>query len=254
MKVMALIYADEGRWDSLGDDERNAVYARYRAFGEAAGDKVVGGAELAPTRAATTVRVRDGQTIVQPTTMAIRGVGPDGTPGTGDDADALSPGEQGQVEFLVRGEKEGFHTLDFDVAAILDGLPVGPVKITGKASGGVLVRNPYFNMTFAVPSVARRKEAFTLYVTVTNVGQGAANLLKVALDKSAISGIEPAVVDPSTDPPTLESGERTIPTLAPGDSKTLSFRSRSRLARSSHVRASSIRPSRARASPSARNA
>ena len=64
MKVMALIYADEGRWDSLGDDERNAVYARYRAFGEAAGDKVVGGAELAPTRAATTVRVRDGQTIV----------------------------------------------------------------------------------------------------------------------------------------------------------------------------------------------
>ncbi len=93
--------------------------------------------------------LRDGQTIVQPKTMAILGVGPDGTPGTGDDAGSLAPGEQGQAEFLVRGEKEGFHTLDFDVAAILDGLPVGPVKITGKASGGVLVRNPYFNMTFA---------------------------------------------------------------------------------------------------------
>ena len=64
MKVMALIYGDEGRWDSFGESERSAVYARYRAFAEAAGDKVAGGAELAPTRTATTVRVRDGQTIV----------------------------------------------------------------------------------------------------------------------------------------------------------------------------------------------
>ena len=64
MKVLALIYGDEGRWDSAGDGDREAVYARYRAFGEAAGDRVLGGAELAPTRTATTVRVRDGQTVV----------------------------------------------------------------------------------------------------------------------------------------------------------------------------------------------
>ena len=64
MKVLALIYGDESRWDSAADGDREAVYAKYRAFGEAAGDKVVSGAELASTRTATTVRVRDGQTVV----------------------------------------------------------------------------------------------------------------------------------------------------------------------------------------------
>lgn len=64
MKVLALIYGDEERWASFDEEEREAVYAKYRAFGDAASDKVVGGAELAPTRTATTVRVRNGETIV----------------------------------------------------------------------------------------------------------------------------------------------------------------------------------------------
>jgi hypothetical protein len=64
VKVMALIYGDENRWDSLSDEERQTIYGRYRAFGEAAGSKVLDGAELAPTRTATTVRVRDGQVVV----------------------------------------------------------------------------------------------------------------------------------------------------------------------------------------------
>ena len=64
MKVLALIYGDENRWESLSDDERKAVYAQYRAFGEAGDGKIAGGAEIAPTRSATTVRVRDGQTQV----------------------------------------------------------------------------------------------------------------------------------------------------------------------------------------------
>jgi hypothetical protein len=64
MKYLAMIYGDESRWEALSDDERSAVYARYRAFGDAAGDKVVGGAELGPNSTATTVRVREGETIV----------------------------------------------------------------------------------------------------------------------------------------------------------------------------------------------
>jgi hypothetical protein len=64
VKVLALIYGAEGRWDSATEEERNAVYEQYRAFGQKAGDKVVDGAELASTRMATTVRVRDGQTSV----------------------------------------------------------------------------------------------------------------------------------------------------------------------------------------------
>ena len=58
---MALIYADEDAWESLPEEEPQATYARYREFGERAGAKVADGAELAPTRSATTVRVRDGE-------------------------------------------------------------------------------------------------------------------------------------------------------------------------------------------------
>ena len=64
MKVLALIYADPDPWESASEEEREEVYARYRAFGEHAADKIVGGAELASSRSATTVRVREGETIV----------------------------------------------------------------------------------------------------------------------------------------------------------------------------------------------
>jgi hypothetical protein len=64
MKVLALIYGDESRWDGLGEKERQEVYDRYRAFAAVAAAKIVDGAELAPTSAATTVRVRDGQDVV----------------------------------------------------------------------------------------------------------------------------------------------------------------------------------------------
>jgi hypothetical protein len=64
VKVMALIYGDEGRWDSLSSEERDAIYEQYRAFGQRAEGKVLDGAELAPTRSATTVRVRNGETVV----------------------------------------------------------------------------------------------------------------------------------------------------------------------------------------------
>jgi hypothetical protein len=64
VKVLALIYGDEASWESASDEEREAMIARYRAFGDDADGKIVGGAQLAPTRAATTVRVRDGETVV----------------------------------------------------------------------------------------------------------------------------------------------------------------------------------------------
>lgn len=66
MKYMALIYGDESGWDALSEDERKAVYDKYRAFSKQAGDAGVlaGGEELALTRSATTVRVRDAETLV----------------------------------------------------------------------------------------------------------------------------------------------------------------------------------------------
>jgi hypothetical protein len=64
VKVLALIWADESGWAALPPDEQEAWYERYRAFGRDAADAVVGGAELSPTRSATTVRVRGGDTVV----------------------------------------------------------------------------------------------------------------------------------------------------------------------------------------------
>lgn len=64
MKVMALIYGDEAGWESMSDEEGKALDAKHREFQQTVGGKILGGAELAPTRSATTVRVRDGQTLV----------------------------------------------------------------------------------------------------------------------------------------------------------------------------------------------
>ena len=66
MKYIALIYADEEVWSTFSDEEREAAYEQYRAFGreaEAAG-VLAGGNELGPTGDATTVRVRDHETLV----------------------------------------------------------------------------------------------------------------------------------------------------------------------------------------------
>lgn len=66
MQYMALIYADGERWDAMPAEEREAGYALYRAFadGARAAGVLVDGDELGPTRDATTVRVRGGETLV----------------------------------------------------------------------------------------------------------------------------------------------------------------------------------------------
>jgi hypothetical protein len=64
MKYLALIYGDEGAWEALPEDERKQMYERYRAFAADADGKIADGAETAPTRTATTVRVRGEETRV----------------------------------------------------------------------------------------------------------------------------------------------------------------------------------------------
>ncbi|MEO5760860.1 MAG: carboxypeptidase regulatory-like domain-containing protein, partial [Vicinamibacteria bacterium] len=155
---------------------------------------------------------REGRIITQPFIAPVLGLGPDGLPGTADDVEQLGPAEQGQAEFLIRGEKEGFHQIDFDLTAKLLGLPIGPVTVRGKAMGGVLVRNPYFNVTFTVPSVVRSGEHFKMRATLTNIGKGIGNNVSMTLDSSRISGL-------------ILEGDATkqIATLQPGDAKSLEF-------------------------------
>ena len=62
MQFVALIHGTEAGWESLSDDERQAIYQRYMDFGQ--NDKVLGGAELQSTSTATTVRLRNGDRLV----------------------------------------------------------------------------------------------------------------------------------------------------------------------------------------------
>jgi hypothetical protein len=66
VQYMALIYGDEEVWAGSSEDETKAAYDRYRAFGREAQEAGVlaGGNELGLTRDATTVRVRDDETLV----------------------------------------------------------------------------------------------------------------------------------------------------------------------------------------------
>jgi hypothetical protein len=148
----------------------------------------------------------------QPKVMPVVGAGADGQLGTGDDVVTFAPGQQGEAEFLLRGEKEGFHQIDFDISATLQGLVTGPVTVTGSGSGGVLVRNPYFDMTFTAPAIVRQGEPFKMYVTVNNISQALANDVQVTLDGARMSGAR--LVGDTT---------KSIDTLLPRDSRMLEF-------------------------------
>ncbi len=66
MQYMCLIYDDEKVWESMSEDERNAVFGEYGTFTESIRQSghMVAGEALQPTSTATTVRVRDGETLV----------------------------------------------------------------------------------------------------------------------------------------------------------------------------------------------
>ena len=61
MKYMALIYGNEEAWDALSEEEQQRVSERYMAL--AREPATVGGDELQDPDTATTVRVRDGETL-----------------------------------------------------------------------------------------------------------------------------------------------------------------------------------------------
>jgi hypothetical protein len=69
VQYMLLIYQDERRvWEEMTDDERRALTADYFALDDelAEAGAFVSAEPLAPTSSATTVRVRDGRSVVTP--------------------------------------------------------------------------------------------------------------------------------------------------------------------------------------------
>ena len=55
-KYMLLIYGDEEQWGALTPEQRRAHDAAHAGFRAAAGDRIIGGAELEPAPVATTLR------------------------------------------------------------------------------------------------------------------------------------------------------------------------------------------------------
>ena len=66
MKYLCLIYDDESRWASMPTGEADGIMQEYRTFTAdiQRSGHMLGGDELQPTSTATTVRVRDGRTVV----------------------------------------------------------------------------------------------------------------------------------------------------------------------------------------------
>lgn len=148
-----------------------------------------------------------------PRMVQVTRPGPDGILGNGDDLTSLGPQQTGNAEFLVEGRREGTHVVEMELAGTLNGLPVGPVPVRGRAAGVVLVRNPTFTLTFTHPDVVNVGEPYTLDVTVTNTSESPANFVSINLFAPNISG---ARLD--------DEPSKAIESIAPGDSATVTYR------------------------------
>ena len=65
MQYLLLIHDDESHWSTMADDDRDKLYAEYGVFTNELRESsaLVGANQLQPTSTATTVRVRDGETL-----------------------------------------------------------------------------------------------------------------------------------------------------------------------------------------------
>ena len=61
MQYMLLIYGSDEEWGAVPESERDRIYNEYMAVAQSPG--IRGGAELQPVTTATTVRVRNGETL-----------------------------------------------------------------------------------------------------------------------------------------------------------------------------------------------
>ncbi len=136
------------------------------------------------------LRIAETQTGGRVTELELHGLGADGKYGTGDDTTSFGPNQSGQGTFLLEGLKEGLHPISFDLEAMLEGLPSGPVKVTGEVPGAVLVRDARFAVTFTHPGIVRAGNEYDLGMTVYNSGPTDINGAFAQLPPNSISGAE----------------------------------------------------------------
>jgi|GEM_PF-5747628 len=128
----------------------------------------------------------------------------------------LDPGEQGSAAWTIEGLAAGTHTLAIDVTGQIERPGRDPLPVLSRTQAAVEVVDARFNLTFSHPDVVREGEAYSLYVTVTNLSRATQNLITVDLDEQHLTGVHPD--DPN------DALRRTIETLAPGQAETVEYR------------------------------
>lgn len=158
------------------------------------------------------------QTGGQVSELAIHGLGPDGRYGTSDDTTVFPSGAGGQASFLLRGIRQGLHTINFDLTGKLEGLPGGPINIRGQISGAVLVRDASIAVSFTHPSVVNKNQEYDLSMTLYNQGDTDIQGAIAQLASGSIIGASLLEGD---------NGDRSFPTtILAGESATISWRLR----------------------------
>jgi hypothetical protein len=147
-------------------------------------------------------------------------------------APGFGPGEDASGELAVEAKLEGTYRIEVNIIAQLLGLPVGPVPLSGKAFGTVVVRNPSFALTFNHPDVVRAGETYSLFVAIHNTGDADANCVTLSLQPQAISGAT-LVAAGAGGPPALPAsgcpvgdavGTVVVPTIRRNDATTVEFK------------------------------
>jgi hypothetical protein len=154
--------------------------------------------------------------------LRLAGTDPPVTPGQGvpvlraDGGRALQPGQQGAASWTIEGLRPGTHLIDVDIEAQLLRSGRDPLPMLSRVRAAVEVVDARFNLTFSHPDVVREAEAYSLFVTVTNLSRVAQNLITVEIRPEHMTGAH-------REDPTDEL-RRTIETLEPGGSETLEYR------------------------------
>ena len=150
--------------------------------------------------------------------VPVRTPGPDNVLGTGDDVSVLVAQATGQAEFVTEGLRVGTHEVTCELEATLEGLAnQAPRRLSGRARGSVLVRDPSFGLTFNHPDVVRSGEEYELRVTVANTSTVVANHVSISIDAASLTGAVPVDVPQGIDP-SAQLGD-----IPPGESKLAKF-------------------------------
>lgn len=154
--------------------------------------------------------------------LRVSATDPPVTPGQGvpilrgDGMRVLHPGQQGAAAWVLEGLRPGTHLVEVEIGGELTRPGKDPLPVRSHVRAAVEVVDARFNLTFSHPEVVREAEAYSLFVTVTNLSRVAQNLITVEIRPEHMTGAHRE--DPNDDL------RRTLETLEPGGSETLEYR------------------------------